>query len=95
VPTGSLSQEFFIPGVKFVPGRYWGGKALDKKFLGFYCLFQWCRRRGCRRFKLTPRSFDLLKIRAKFLKLWANSLKIWANSPKIPKSLGKNDTQHC
>jgi len=23
-------EEFFIPGRKFVPGRNWGGKALDE-----------------------------------------------------------------
>jgi len=44
---------------------------------------QWCRRRGCRECKRTPKSFDLLKIRAKSLKIRAKSLKIWAKSLKI------------
>jgi len=30
---------------------------------------QWCRRRGCRVCKSTPKSFDLVKIRAKSLKI--------------------------
>ena len=28
---GSLREEFLIPGRKFVPGRSWGGKAVDEK----------------------------------------------------------------
>jgi len=39
VPLGSLREEFLIPGRKFVPGRNWGGKALDVKTLSFYYLF--------------------------------------------------------
>ena len=35
---------------------------------------QWCRRRGCR---CTPKSFDLVKIRAKSVKTFAKYLKIW------------------
>jgi len=35
--------------------------------------WQWCRR-----YKRTPNSFDLSKIRAKSLKTWEKSLKIWA-----------------
>jgi len=31
-PLGSL-KEFFIPGRKFVPGKNWGGKAVDEKNL--------------------------------------------------------------
>ena len=45
---------------------------------------QWCRRRGCRGCKRTPKSFDLSTIRekstkrfAKYLKFWANYLQIW------------------
>jgi len=30
-PLGSLREEFQIPGRKFVPGRNWGGKAVEKK----------------------------------------------------------------
>ena len=33
---GSLREEFLIPGRKFVPGRNWGGKAVDEKTLSFY-----------------------------------------------------------
>jgi len=32
-PLGSLGEEFLIPGRKFVPGRNWGGKAVDEKKL--------------------------------------------------------------
>jgi len=27
-PLGSLKEEFFIPGMEFVPGKNWGGKKL-------------------------------------------------------------------
>jgi len=30
-PFGSLWEEFFIPGTKFVPKRNWGGQAVDEK----------------------------------------------------------------
>jgi len=54
---------------------------------------QWCRRRGCRGCKRTPKSLDLLKIRAKSLKMLAIILKIFGKFPenlsKIPKYLGK------
>jgi len=41
VPFGSLREEFFIPGGKFVSGRNWGGKAVDEKNKVFIiCLFQ-------------------------------------------------------
>jgi len=30
-PLGSLKEEFFMPGRKFVSGRNWGGKALGEK----------------------------------------------------------------
>jgi len=30
-PLGSLREEFLIPGRKFVPGRNWGGKAVNEK----------------------------------------------------------------
>jgi len=30
-PLGSLREEFFIPGKEFIPGRNWGGKAVDEK----------------------------------------------------------------
>jgi len=30
-PLGSLREEFLIPGRKLVPGRSWGGKAVDEK----------------------------------------------------------------
>jgi len=39
VPRGSLREETFIPGRKFVPERKWGGNAVDEKirtFLFFY-----------------------------------------------------------
>jgi len=39
VPFDSLSEEFVIPGRKFVPGRNWGGKTVDEKTLSFYYLF--------------------------------------------------------
>jgi len=35
-PLGSLWEEFFIPGMKFVPGRNWEGKAVNEKNLSFY-----------------------------------------------------------
>jgi len=41
---------------------------------------QWCRRRGC---KCTPKSYDLLKIRAKSLKMLTKILKILTKSLKI------------
>jgi len=44
-----------------------------------YFLRQWCRRRGCRECKRTPKSFDLVKIREKSLKIWAN---VWKNFEK-------------
>jgi len=31
VPLGSPKEEFLIPGKNFVPGRNWGGKAMDEK----------------------------------------------------------------
>jgi len=34
-PLGSLWEEFFIPGRKFVLGSNWGGKAADDKTLSF------------------------------------------------------------
>jgi len=39
VPLGSLWEEFLFPGRKFVPGRNWGGKAVDEKTLSFSYLF--------------------------------------------------------
>jgi len=39
VPTGSLREEFLIPGRKFVPGRNWGGRDVDEKYYCFYYLF--------------------------------------------------------
>jgi len=44
---------------------------------------QWCRRWGCRGCKRIPKSFDLLKIQAKFLEIWEKSLKIWEKSLKV------------
>jgi len=41
---------------------------------------QWCGRWGCRGWKRTPKSFDLLKIRTKSLKIRAKSVKILAKS---------------
>jgi len=38
-PLGSLREEFLIPGRNFVPGRNWGGKAVDEKTLSFYYYF--------------------------------------------------------
>jgi len=38
----------------------------------------WCRRRGYRGCKRTPKSFDFVKIRAKFFKILAKSVKFWA-----------------
>jgi len=35
-PLGSAREEFLIPGRKTVPGRNWGGKAVDEKTLSFY-----------------------------------------------------------
>ena len=65
---------------------------------------QWSRRRECRGCKRTRKSFDLVKIRAKFLKIltksveiwvksvktFAKSLKIWANSLKIQAKMAPN-----
>ena len=50
----------------------------------------WCRRRGCRGCKRTPKSFDLLKIWAKSLKIWAKSLKIWAKTGQNPQISRQN-----
>jgi len=58
---------------------------------------QWCRRRGCRRCKLTHKSFGLSKIQtksqkirpkpvkiwAKYMKMFTRYLKIWASNLKI------------
>jgi len=44
---------------------------------------QWCRRRGCRGYKRTPKCVDLLKIWEKFLKIWAKPLKNSVKSLKI------------
>jgi len=41
-------------------------------------LKHWCRRRGCRGCKHTPKSFDLSKIQRKSLKIWAKTLQIRA-----------------
>jgi len=38
VPPDSLREEFLIPGRKIVPGRNWGGKAVDEKTLEFLLL---------------------------------------------------------
>jgi len=46
-------------------------------------LTHWCRRRGCRWYKCTPKSFDLVKIRTKSLKIRTKSLKTFTNSLKI------------
>ena len=35
---GSLREEFFIPGRKFVPGRNWGGKAVEKSLMYLFLL---------------------------------------------------------
>jgi len=35
----SLREEFFNFGRKFVPGRNWGGKAVDEKTFNFYYIF--------------------------------------------------------
>jgi len=49
---------------------------------------QWCRRRVCKR---TPKSFDLLKIRAKSLEILAKSLKIWAKmAPNVCRKIGED-----
>jgi len=32
-------NDSLMPGRKFVPGRNWGGKAVDEKTLSFYYLF--------------------------------------------------------
>ena len=47
---------------------------------------QWCRRRGCRGCKRTPKSFDLVKIHG-------NPSKICENLHQIPENLGKNGAQ--
>jgi len=39
VPLGSLREEFFIPGRKFVPGKKWGAKSEDEKAIKFDYLF--------------------------------------------------------
>jgi len=39
VRLGSPREEFLIPRRKFVPGRNWGGKAVDKKTSCLYYLF--------------------------------------------------------
>jgi len=35
-PFGSLREEFLIVGRKLLPGRNWGGKAVEEKTLSFY-----------------------------------------------------------
>jgi len=39
MPLGSLMEEFLIPGRNFVPGRNWGGNAVDYETFSFYYLF--------------------------------------------------------
>jgi len=57
----------------------------------------WCRKRGCNR---TPKTFDLMKIRANFLKIRAKSVEIWAKYMKTFEKLlcvlwfYKNGTQN-
>jgi len=47
---------------------------------------------GC---KLTPKSFDLVKIRAKYLKICENLRKILENLHKLPENTDKNDAQRA
>jgi len=35
-PLGSPREEFLIPERKIVPGKNWGGKAVDEKNFSFY-----------------------------------------------------------
>ena len=42
----------------------------------------WCSRRGCRGWKRIPKTFDLVKIRAKSIKLRAKSVEIWQKCVK-------------
>ena len=44
-------------------------------FLPRVSLIQWCRRRGCRVYKRSPRNWDLSNIREKSLKIWPNRSK--------------------
>jgi len=39
VTRDSLSEEFLIPGRKFVPGRNWGGKSVHEKNLLFLFVY--------------------------------------------------------
>ena len=47
---------------------------------------------GC---KLTPKSFDLVKTRAKYLKICENLRKILENLHKLPENTDKNDAQRA
>ena len=55
-----------------------------------HILTHWCWRRGCRKCKHTPKSFDLLKILAKSFKIWAKSLKTFTNSVKVWAKMAPN-----
>jgi len=56
----------------------WFRSGALSKFDQFYRSSHWCRRQRCRGCKCTPKSFDLVKIRAKSLKTFTNTIKIWA-----------------
>ena len=55
-----------------------------------HILTHWCRRRGCRECKHTPKSFDLVKTLAKSFKRRAKSLKTFINSVKVWAKLAPN-----
>ena len=42
-----------------------------------YAQKHWCRRRGCRGYQCTPKTFHVVKIRAKSLKIVAKSVQKW------------------
>jgi len=44
--------------------------------------WNWWRRQWCRGYNGTPKSFDLVKIRAKSLNIWEKYVEIWAKYEK-------------
>ena len=76
-------ERFFAPGSHrgFSQKNFRGLKVV--KFV--FPTRQWCRKRGSRGCKCTPKHFDYLKIWAKSPKIWAKSLKIRTKPPNFLK----------
>jgi len=82
--------RYFYRGKSFVD-------AMDSSSLEYYLILwrnnyytQWCRRRGCRWCKRTPKSFDLVETRLKSLKIRAKSVKTFANSLQLRAKMAPN-----